>query len=70
MPGAKLTRPARTVHNLVADQALKEDADEAHEPVLHVLVLVARTSATSERGRLHAARRAFMPSQDVMQFET
>jgi len=30
---------ARTVYDLVANEALQEDANESHEPVLHVLVL-------------------------------
>jgi hypothetical protein len=34
-----------TVDNLVADQALQEYADEAHETVLHVLVLQGRGSS-------------------------
>lgn len=42
-----------TVDDLVADQALQEYADEAHEAVLHVLVLQGRGSRRGHSATCH-----------------
>lgn len=66
-------RNRRTVDDLVADEALQEDAHEAHQPVLHVLVLrtapCQRPSAAAQRNSWPQSLRALMFSQDEMQLE-
>ena len=66
-----------TVNQPVSDEALEEDADQAHQPVLQKRVLWPDPESKKELTPLIAlpksagtlTRRTFMLSQDEMQFE-
>jgi hypothetical protein len=70
-PALLLGHQKRTVNNAVPDEALQEDANQADEPVLHVLVLArggVRVSGTSNHVSNHRLL-ALMTSHEEMQLE-